>query len=114
MLKVNNFTGADWGGKFVDISKKSWINSYLSLADDNPIVSAFQLLVEWVLTKQDLVDAKLLKEIQPVERFVCSVYSSGSPPTFTNLAMGTAQVQKSEELETTSHQSSSDATYLMC
>ena len=31
-----NFTGADWGKKFVGISKKSWITSYLSLPNYDP------------------------------------------------------------------------------
>jgi len=30
LIGFHNFTGADWGGKFVGISKKSWITSYLS------------------------------------------------------------------------------------
>ena len=44
LIGFHNFTGADWGGKFVGISKKSWITSYLSLPNDDPFVSAFQLL----------------------------------------------------------------------
>ena len=34
--RVHNFTGADWGGKFVGTSKKSWITSYLSLPNVDP------------------------------------------------------------------------------
>ena len=45
LIDFHNFTGADWGGKFVGISKKSWITSYLS-----SYLSLPQLLGERVLT----------------------------------------------------------------
>ena len=41
-------------GKFVGISKKSCITSYLPLPNDEPIVSAFQFLGEGVLTSHEL------------------------------------------------------------
>ena len=81
LIGVHNFTGADWGGKFVGISKKSWITSYLSLPNDDPIVSTFQLLGEGVFTNHELVDGELPEEVRPIEKFVCSVYSSGGPTT---------------------------------
>ena len=31
LLGLHNFSGADWGGTFVGISKKTWINEYLKL-----------------------------------------------------------------------------------
>ena len=34
LLGFHYFTGADWGGKFVGLSKKTWITAFLSL-DDN-------------------------------------------------------------------------------
>jgi len=31
LIGLHHFTGADWGGKFVGVSKKTWIYNYLSL-----------------------------------------------------------------------------------
>ena len=69
LIGFHNFTGADWGGK-CGISKKSWIISYISLPNDGPIVSAFQLLGEGVLTSRGLVDGELPEERRPIEKFV--------------------------------------------
>ena len=66
----HNFTVADWGGKFVGISKKSLITTYLSLPNYDPTVSAFQLLGEGVHTSHELVDGELPKEVRPIEKFV--------------------------------------------
>ena len=37
LIGFHNVTGADWVGKCFGISKKSWITSYLSLSNDNPL-----------------------------------------------------------------------------
>ena len=68
--RVHNLTGADWGGKFVGTSKKSWITSYLSLPNDDPIVSAFQLIGEGVLTSHEQVNDELPEEVRPIEKFI--------------------------------------------
>ena len=57
-------------GKFVGISKKSCITSYLSLPNDDPIVSAFQLLGEGVLSSHELLVGELSEEVRPMEKFV--------------------------------------------
>ena len=57
------------------------IISYLSLPNDDPIVSAFQLIGEGVLTSHELVDGELSEEVRPIEKFVYSVYSSGGATT---------------------------------
>ena len=85
LIGFHNFTGVDWGGKCVGISKKSWITSHLSLPNDDPVVSAFQLLGEGVLTNHELVDGELPEEVRPIEKFVCSVYSSGGATTISAL-----------------------------
>ena len=59
LIGFHNFTGADWGRKFVGISKKSWITSFLSLPNDDPIVSAFEHHGEGVLTSHEVVDGEL-------------------------------------------------------
>ena len=38
LIGFHNFTGSDWGGKFVGVSKKTWVLAYLSLAPDDEIV----------------------------------------------------------------------------
>ena len=38
---VHHFTGADWNGKFVGVSKKTWISNYLSLPPNDEIVRTF-------------------------------------------------------------------------
>ena len=81
LIGLHDFTGADWGGKFVGISKKTWISAYLSLPNDDPVVSTLQLMGEGVLANHDLVDGELPEAVRPVERFICSVYSSGGPST---------------------------------
>ena len=81
LIDFHNFTGADWGGKCVGISKKSCITSYLSLSNDDSIVSAFKLLGDRVLRSHELVDGELPEEVRPIEKFVCSVYSSGGATT---------------------------------
>ena len=65
-----NFIGADWEGKCVGISKKSWITSFLYLPNDHPIVSAFQRFDEGVLTSHEVVDGELPEEVRPIEMFI--------------------------------------------
>ena len=38
LLGFHHFTGANWGGKFVGLSKKTWMTVFLSLDDNDPIV----------------------------------------------------------------------------
>ena len=46
LLGFNHFSGADWGGKFVGITKK-WANVYLRLEDNNdPANQCFKELVK--------------------------------------------------------------------
>ena len=78
LIGVHNLSGADWGGKFVGISKKSWITSCYPC----PVMTALFLRSNsWVLTNRELVDSELYVEVRPIERFVCSVYNSGGPTT---------------------------------
>ena len=43
LIGLHNFTGADWGGKFVGISKKTWVDAYKSLEDNSPITQSRNL-----------------------------------------------------------------------
>ena len=46
VLGFCHFTGTDWGGKFVGLSKKTWMTVFLSLDDNDPIVEKISLLGE--------------------------------------------------------------------
>ena len=70
LIGFHRFTCADWGGNFFGISKKSWITSFLSLPNDDPIVSAFQRIDEGVLTSHEVVDGELPEEVRPIEKFI--------------------------------------------
>ena len=70
LIGFHNFTGANRGGEFVGISKKSWIISYISLPKHDPIVSDFELLGEAVLTSHDLGNGELPEEVRPIEKCV--------------------------------------------
>ena len=71
LLGLHAFTGADWGGKFASISKKSWIKAFLNLEDSNEIVYALASLGSGYQKPNDEVCCIL-------EKFVCMVYSPKS------------------------------------
>ena len=75
LIGLHNFTGADWGGKFVGISKKTWADAYLSLKDDDPIIDCFRKLGKGALSSTELVSGGLPPEVKPLETFVCKVYA---------------------------------------
>ena len=74
LVGFHNFTGADWGGKFVGISKETWTNAYLNLPDDDNIISSFQLLGSLPLSVENF-DGRLPAGLAPLEKFVCSLYA---------------------------------------
>ena len=41
LIGLHNFSGTDWGGKFVRISKKTWTQTFLSLSEDDEIIECF-------------------------------------------------------------------------
>ena len=85
LIGLHNFTGADWGGKFVGVSKKTWINKYLALDATDPIVNSFRMLGTGTLSSNCLLDGELPDEVKPLENFVRSVYSSTGPKTLPDL-----------------------------
>ena len=58
LIGFHNFTGADWGGKFVGVTKKTWVNDYLKLHENDPIVTCFRELGDAFLPPE-LVDGDL-------------------------------------------------------
>ena len=84
LLGLHNFSGADWGGKFVGISKKTWANAYLKLDDDDPAIDCFKELGE-VLIPPELINGELPVQVKGLEEFVCRVYSSTGPKSLPSL-----------------------------
>lgn len=39
---IHNIAGADWGGKFVQIAKKTWIDAYLKFDDKDQAMNYFE------------------------------------------------------------------------
>ena len=75
LIGFHNFTGADWGGKFVGISKKTWVGAYMKLDESDPVVTCFRQLGDGIIPTE-LVDNDLPPQMKDLERFVCQVYSS--------------------------------------
>ena len=79
LIGLHNFTGADWGAKFVGISKKTWVEIFLSLPGDDSIIECFKLLSCAELSNVRLESSDLPRELIALERFVCMAYSSKGP-----------------------------------
>ena len=75
LIGLHNFTGADWGGKCVGISKETWIKSYLLLDDPDVIVTSFQALGTFDLSQNGFTNGKLPTSLVPLEAFACKVYA---------------------------------------
>ena len=58
LLGFHNFSGADLGGKFVGISKKTWADAYMRLEEDDPAVDCFKKIGEGPIA-EELIDGKL-------------------------------------------------------
>ena len=69
LVGFHNFTGADWGGKFVGITKETWMKAYLALPENDYIIIAFQRLGTLSLSIDDFTD-KLPGSIAPLESFL--------------------------------------------
>ena len=78
LIRLHNFSGADWGGKFVGITKKTWIGAYLKLSEDDPAIKCFRELGEST-TPNELVNGELPLKVRGLEAFVCKVYSPKGP-----------------------------------
>ena len=85
LLGFHNFTGGDWGGKIVGISKKTWAEAYLELDDSCEIVKAFKNLGEKIISSELVGGEELPHEIRPLETFTCKCYSKDGPRTLPEL-----------------------------
>ncbi|KAG0715585.1 hypothetical protein GWK47_011611 [Chionoecetes opilio] len=80
LIGLHNFSGADWGGKFVGITKKTWVRAYLKLSDDDPAINCFWELGD-IRLPSELLGTELPEQLKPLEHFVCSVYCPKGPTT---------------------------------
>lgn len=80
LIGLHNFSGADWGGQFVGITKKTWVGAYMKLGDDDPVINCFRELGEGGIPSK-LINGELPLQVKGLEQFVCSVYSSTGPTT---------------------------------
>jgi len=82
LLGFHNFTGADWGGKFVGISKKTWVTAFLSLDNNDPIIENFSCLGEEQINTPSSAESEAMPVMpvkqQHLETFVCKVYAPKS------------------------------------
>ena len=74
LVGFHNFSGGDYGGKFVGISKETWMKAFLALPDDDDVVLCFQQLGTFKLTVADF-SGSLPSSVSPLEKFLCSVYA---------------------------------------
>ena len=65
LIGLHNFTGADWGGTFFNISKKTWITKFLALTQTDDSVGT--------LHRFDSMDTPDEPALKHMERFVCNV-----------------------------------------
>ena len=65
LLGFHHFTGTDWGGKFVGLSKKTWMTAFLSIDANDPIVETISRLGKGPISMST----------DDLETFVCKVYA---------------------------------------
>ena len=85
LIGLHNFTGADWGGKFVGISKTTWAKTYLSLDAADDIVATFSSLGQLDISAMQVINSKLPVELVALERFVCATYAPSGSNTLSSL-----------------------------
>ena len=78
------FSGVDWGGKFVGITKKTWANAYLKFDDNDTTIQCFKELGEGSI-QSELINDELPIKVKALEHVVCHVYSSTGPTTLPSL-----------------------------
>ena len=84
-IGLHHFSGADWGGKFVGITKKRWVYAYMKLPNDDPAIRFFQTLGVEAIPLQLSGDGDLAPQVKALETFVWRVYSFSVPRTIPDL-----------------------------
>ena len=62
------------------ISKKTWVNAYLRLGDDDPAINCFKELGKGSI-HPELINGELPSPFDSLEHFACRVYSPKGPTT---------------------------------
>ena len=79
LLGFHHFTGADWGGTFGVLSKKTWMTAFLSLDDNDHIVETTSRLGEGPISiSTDDVNettTAMPASVNSLETFVCKNFS---------------------------------------
>ena len=78
LIGLHNFSGTDWGEKFLSITKK-WVHAYLQLSDDDAVINCCRELGDRCLPTE-LVSTELPEQLKPLEHFICHVYSQKTLP----------------------------------
>ena len=82
LLGFHHFTCADCGGKFVVLSKKTWMTAFLSLDDNDPIVETISRLGEGPISMStdDVSETTpaMPASVKSLEIFVCKMYAPKS------------------------------------
>ena len=84
LLGFHHFSGADWGRKFIGITKKTWANAYLKLDDSGPVIQCFKELGESSI-QSEIINDELPIKVKVLEHFICSVYSLTGSTTLPSL-----------------------------
>ena len=77
-IGLQNFTGTDWDGKFVGITKKTSADAYMALDIDDPAIDCFQNLSTALISTQ-LTHWELPQQMEKLESFICRVYCKSGP-----------------------------------
>ena len=80
LVGMHQFTGNDYGAKFVGVTKDRWAKQYLKLPPNHEIVRAFSSLGT-LEPEQCALDASenLHPMVRPLETFVCMTYNKEDP-----------------------------------
>ena len=80
-IGLHNFSGANLGGKFVWITKKTWANANIALDEDDPAIHCFQNLVTPFIPTQ-VTHGELLPQIENYMSVVCHFFANQDHVTF--------------------------------
>ena len=79
LLGFHHFTGTYWGGKFVELSKKTLMTAFLSLGDNDPIVETINRLgegpISWLTDDVSETTPAMPADVKSLDTVVCKVYA---------------------------------------
>ena len=79
LLGFHHFTGTYWGGKFVELSKKTLVTAFLSLGDNDPIVETINRLgegpISWLTDDVSETTPAMPASVKSLDTVVCKIYA---------------------------------------